>query len=313
MDWVRDVSAGDWIRDRLDPVGWTIHHFVPAGMPAYARVFHPVLRERPVGRAWPEADDRRAWERFDADRPEIDAELVTWARSADAFGTTMHPRAQWRALIGAAPDERNPDMPYDADGWRYLGPDTGGIAPDMLEAVAPHLVRHTATPDEGYLAVWEGWGDVVGAKVDAGPDFTPRSQHDAFLQSTLSPGGFAPFRGKRRWLPGILSDEISRGPRLRLPDRDHVLFRTAPRSFTDPGWLAQVPWAQEGQRIYPPSLIWPAGRDWVVAADVDEDTSLVAGPVALIRALVADPAVEAHEIGGGTSVGGPDPINDASA
>ena len=45
------------------------------------------------------------------------------------------------------------------------------------------------------------------------------------------------------WQEGILSREISEGPRFRLPGRDHVLFRGGgqrlrPRS----DWVLDVPW-----------------------------------------------------------------------
>lgn len=315
MEWASDVSVGDWIRERLewDPQAWTIHHLVPEGMPAYARIFHPVHRERPVGRAWPAEGDPGAWERFSADRPEIDAERVTWQRAADAFGTTMHPLVQWGGLIGAAPDDWNPDAPQDSDGWRYDGPGGGGLVPEALAGIVPHLLAHTSTPDDGFAGVWEGWGDLVGGKVrgtassDALLAHDPR--HTAMLRASLK-DTFNGVFGRAKWRPGILSDEISRGPRLGLPDRDHVLFRAAPSAWGDESWPATVAWRDANpEYTHPPSLIWPAGREWVVAGDVDLDSSFVAGPTGLIRALVDDPAVEAHELPAGAPVWGPDPIN----
>ncbi|MBU4464504.1 MAG: hypothetical protein KKH75_01530 [Actinobacteria bacterium] len=94
MEWTADVSAGDWLRDRLD-VGLTagMHSVVPRGFDAYVRVFHPAGRDRPVGRSWPglpRARHAREWEKFQADTPEIDVQRSTWAQAAEAFGTTMH-------------------------------------------------------------------------------------------------------------------------------------------------------------------------------------------------------------------------------
>src|SRR3954447_16541480 len=106
MEWTADVAAGDWVRDRLDdgPAwGATIHGVVPRGFAAYARVFHPATRDRPVGMPWPPLPYLRhakEWERFHAARPEIDTERVTWDATAAAFGTIMHPMAQWRRLAG---------------------------------------------------------------------------------------------------------------------------------------------------------------------------------------------------------------------
>ncbi|WP_221584755.1 hypothetical protein [Microbacterium sp. G2-8] len=310
MEWVSDVSAGDWIRERLewDPQAWTIHHLVPEGMPAYARIFHPIHRERPVGRAWPPEGDLDAWERFATDEPEIDAERITWKQAADVFGATMHPLAQWGGIIGAEPDDWNPESARDADGWRYDGPNGGGIMPEVLAGLAAPLLAHTSTPDDGFVAVWEGWGDLVGA-MSSRHGLRGDTPHEALMQASVKDVFNNVFR-RPKWRPGILSDEISRGPRLELRDRGHVLFRATPRTWADPSWPARVPWSEENSEwTHPPSLIWPAGREWVVAGDIDLDTSLVAGSVDLIHALVEDPAVEASEIPAGGRLWGPDPIN----
>ncbi|WP_156761630.1 hypothetical protein [Microbacterium karelineae] len=312
MEWTSDVAAGDWIRERVDPEGWSIHHFIPQGMPAYARIFHPVYRERVVGASWPTDDEPAAWERLAG--AEVDTERVTWQQTADAFGTTMHELAQWRALIGAEPRDRSPASPVDGDGWRYDGPGGGGVISDALEVVAPHLVAHTTTPDEGYAAVWEGWGGIVGAMSTAPSSGNLARQfgdarHDAMLKSSVTDVFNNVFRRRKTWRPGVLSDEISRGPRLELPHRDHVLFRAAPRVWADPSWEQNVPWRDSGS-TYPPSLIWPADRSWVVTGDVDDDTSLVAGSAELIRAICADPRIEAREIPPGTTLHADvDPLN----
>src|SRR5262245_3272759 len=75
MEWTPDLTAGDWLRPRLDePWRATMHDVVPRGFAAYARVFHPTTRSRPVGRDWPAGspeENRRGWEAFSATRPEI--------------------------------------------------------------------------------------------------------------------------------------------------------------------------------------------------------------------------------------------------
>ena len=69
MEWTADVSVGDWLKDRIDdPWQFTMHDVVPRGFPAYARVFHPVSRDRPVGAAWPREpySAHRVWDAFQA-------------------------------------------------------------------------------------------------------------------------------------------------------------------------------------------------------------------------------------------------------
>ena len=100
MEWTADVSAGDWLRERLD-ADWStpsMHQVVPRGFPAYARIFHPATRDRPVGRPWPSLPygaHAREWAAFHEAAPDIDVERVSWADTATAFGTRMHPLAQW--------------------------------------------------------------------------------------------------------------------------------------------------------------------------------------------------------------------------
>ncbi len=166
MEWTADVAAGDWLKDRLDDGrNWaTMHAVVPRGFPAYARIFHPASRDRPVGVAWPPLPYGRhvkEWDAFHAARPEIDSERVTWAGTASAFGTTMHGLAQWHRLAGPRLTEGE-DGPRDAAGWRYSDRWRARSSRICVSAAASILARHTTTPDDGFVAVWEGWGGVVG-------------------------------------------------------------------------------------------------------------------------------------------------------
>ncbi|MGI6878992.1 hypothetical protein [Microbacterium sp. gxy059] len=312
MEWTSDVSAGDWIRERMgdsaDP-GIT-GGIVPSGFAAYARVLHPVYRERPVGVAWPREEDPEAWETFLAAAPEIESERVTWATAAERFGTTMHPEAQWFRLVGAPHADEAHDL-RDADGWRYGGPEEGRLEPETLAAVARRLIAHTETPDAGFAAIWEGWGDLLGARKPGHPSdahfgFAPEGsparyaqdpRHESLLGKILHDPFWRPFR-RQRWHPGVLSDEVSRGPRLELPGRGHVLFRAAPAEWTDPAWADRVPWARPGwaEQAESPSLIWPEDRAWILASEIDLDSTIVGGSADLIRALVDAPDIEAHEI-----------------
>lgn len=298
MEWTSNVAAGEWIRERLDPEGLTFRSFVPRGFPAYARVFHPAHRERPVGLAWPAVDDRDGWDCFLAERPEVDTERVTWRQVADAFGTTMHELAQWHRLVHRSGPETG--EPRDADGWRYAEPDEGRLEPEALAAVARHLAAHTATPGDGFAALWEGWGGVVGGMSSGAPSTSLLAReagdphHQAMLGASMR-DAFNNVLRRPKWRSGVLSDEISRGPRLELPQRGHVLFQAAPREWTDPSWPERVPWS-DGEWTQSPSLIWPEGREWVLVSEIDFDSTIVCGSAELIRAICTDPEIEAHAI-----------------
>jgi len=328
MEWTADVAAGDWLRERLDDT-WahTMHSVVPRGFEAYARVFHPVTRERPEGRAWPPLPfdaHRREWDAFQSAEPSIITEPATWAQTAAAMGTTMHPLAQWTHLVAPGVIIENEDFPRDRDGWRYIDPEQGALDPQPLAALARLLAAATTTPDAGGTAVWEGWGDLVGAMVDAPvrgffgqspgmprryAEYTPEeTPHESVLYRSIKDVFNNPFR-KATWRPGILSDEISRGPRLELPDRSYVLFRAGVSTFTDPDWILNAPWrdrASEEHGFAPsahaPNLVWPDDRAWVMVGEIDFDSTIVAGPAELVAAIVADPALEAASIPAGSDL-----------
>ncbi|MRH28366.1 hypothetical protein GH740_03445 [Microbacterium sp. SYP-A9085] len=316
MEWTADVAAGDWLRARIDdPWGGTMHDTVLRGFAAYARVLHPASRERPVGRAWPVEGDAAAWEAFTADRPEIDGEAVTWATTAAAFGTVMHPLAQWQRLVRSGDPYGDGIAPRDADGWRYDAPADGDLEPETLAVLAGILARHTTTPDDGCLALWEGWGGIVGGTgygpsryaLDAGPDADPR--HEAFLAHSVRDVFNEVFR-RPTWQPGILSDEISRGPRFALPQREYVLFRGGVSELADPAWGRNAPWRDPERGlhgfdrfVHSPNLVWPADRAWVMATDIDLNATIVAGTAELVDAIAADSRLEAARIPAGAVIG----------
>ncbi|WP_322410502.1 hypothetical protein [Microbacterium invictum] len=332
MEWTGDVVAGAWLRDRLDPDGpeggATMHAWVPRGYEAYARIFHPADRDRPVGRSWPPLPygrHHREWAAFQADAPQIDAERVSWATVAEAFGTTMHAQAQWHGVVGSREVEGE-DGPRDAAGWRYSDPPTGELPSDLVAAATQTLLAHTTTPADGFVALWEGWGGLVGhlgygpSRVlftAAGDAIDPTTDRHANFLATSARDQFNDVFRKPSWQPGILDDEVSRGARLRLPNRDHVLFHADLTLLADPAWPWQVPWRDTALEApggaasaLSPSLVWPADHAWVLATEVDADSTVIAGSAAAIRAVCTDARLEAWSIDEGADLSwGGDEVN----
>jgi hypothetical protein len=209
----------------------------------------------------------------------------------------MHPLAQWNALV-RAPLTAGAQQVVAPDGRTIDGPSAGQLDAGILTLLARVLRQHTTTPDAGSVAVWEGWGDLVGSMrlPSANATFgwlSGRGVQDAFNDA---------FR-RETWHDGILPREVSEGPRLHLPGRDHVLFSGGIAQFADPGWERTVPWRdavdeQQGGDpwAYSPSLIWPDDHAWVVVTEVDWDSTVIAGSRALIDAICATPGVEALEL-----------------
>lgn len=317
MEWTAEVAAGDWLRERVDdPWQGTMHDVVPRGFPSYTRIFHPATRSKPVGVPWPPLPydrHRREWEAFAAQQPEIETLPARWADAAAAFGTRMHGTAQWGALVrasGAEPDPNGWQQRQAPDGWQFDAPEGGRLDPAVLSVVAGIAAAHTSTPVEGSIALWEGWGGIVGAMgygpsrailtfSDDGEPDAATARHENFLAHSVRDVFNDVFR-KPTWQPGVLSDEVSRGPRFALPNRDYVLFRGGATELADPEWPLRAPWRDREleehgftSRAESPSLVWPADRAWVIVSEIDWDTTIVAGPHELARALCADPRLEA--------------------
>jgi hypothetical protein len=133
---ISDVSAGDWIAERLrGPLG-TVGSVVPRGFAAYARVLHPV-----------ELGDGRA---------------LTWAQVCQLTGRVQHALMQWAAI---ATPTAEADVATASSGlWDGGDVQVGRLAPSALSALIDILAPATGGQD-CYHALWEGWGWVDGEGV----------------------------------------------------------------------------------------------------------------------------------------------------
>ncbi|MBS1908082.1 MAG: hypothetical protein JST33_16300 [Actinobacteria bacterium] len=320
MRWEDDVEVGSWIRERLDPGFATMHGVVPRGFEAYARIFHPAsVRSVPSGRV-PTHDELRAMSEDEEERilSGLRDDDITWADTAAAFGTVLHPLAQWNRLVRtpAGEDWRRRRAP---DGREFSGPIEGDLPPGVLARVAAHLVAHTTTPEDGVAGVWAGWGGLLGgfgstARVFLSATDDAAAAHAAMLAESIHDPFNNPYQ-KAVWQDGILPREISEGAHLELPMREHLLFSAPPRAFADPDWVAFVPWrdpstgsgtGHEERGAAPmaqhPSLIWPADRAWILVSEIDFDSTVVAGSAALVADLCADERIEALPIPEGANL-----------
>lgn len=304
MEWISDPNAaGAWLRARLDDdLG-----VVPHGYAAYARVFHPAsvqwLPDRPM--PTPEEYWKLSPEETSALSDRMQDAPASWADTATAFGATLHPLAQWQRLVRTPPeaDWRTRIAP---DGRAFDAPEEGVMPPALLAPLAAHLAAGTTTPDDGFAAVWEGFGGLLGffgeTPSRAFFGFSDDPDHARVLDQSFKDRFNNPFR-KPTWQQGILSDEISKGARLELPGRDYVLFSAAPRAFADPAWILDAPWRdREGEEhgfapsAQHPNILWPQDRAWVMVSEIDFDSTVVAGSAELIAAICADERLEARVI-----------------
>lgn len=289
---------------------------VPRGFAAYARIFHRPLVSWAEGRPHPSQEELR--ESDPETWPEIFSAETTWGEAARAFGTEFHGTAQWNRIVRRGdgdPSERDWDHVIGPDGREYTAPEEGRLDAAQLTALASHLSLHTKTPDELFIALWSGWGGVLGfygeaparisfaASTDDGKDEGEAAvlrRHREMLERSIHD----PFNNVFRrpvWQAGMLPDEVSQGPMLQLPQREHVLFTGSIDELKSPAWPGSAPWADPradrfGLPIESPSLVWPVDRSWVVVTEVDFDSTIVAGSAELVHAICADAGIEALTI-----------------
>jgi hypothetical protein len=183
----------------------------------------------------------------------------------------------------------------------------------------------TATPDQCWFCLWDGYGHGYGpgdwvpliratkvratkvratkvraTKVRAGEDPPDGQREDDLPEGDLPEDPSA-------W-PDTFQDPVPeavrQGPRVHLPDREYLLYTgpvEAAVGAVGPAYATQSA-----------NLWWPQDRAWCVASEIDLSWTYVGGPAALIGQLVADQRIEALRASPADSVSGVEPwITDA--
>lgn len=295
FEWVPDLERGEWVRVmESEPLG-SILSIVPTGFESYARIFHPVTRDRPhETKTWRGLDESTHFDGVVDIDAALETERVSWASAAASFGTTMHAEAQYARLVCRSHGDSGGAIP--ADGWRYSDSAEGSLDAAALSSVAGVLAHHTTTPDAGVAAIWEGWGGLLGSD---GAAYRLGESNSLFsARSTM--GRLASLvRAGSKSGSGLLDPEVAAGPRFGLhadTGRRYVLFEAGADDFADTSWPLSAPWVDEVTSAQSPSLLWPEDHSWVLATELDFDSTLVAGTAALIRELEQAPDLEVHPI-----------------
>lgn len=309
FQWVPDIERGEWPRRlEAEPFGSTLS-IVPRGFEAYARIFHPVHRDRPRDtKTWQGIDETTYFDGVEDIDASLETQRVTWAEAAASFNTTMHAEAQYPTIV--CQDQDNTTSAIAPDGWRYLGTWEGSIDVEALAAIAQVLTCHTATPDTGVAAIWEGWGGLVSSaghayfQIESNEpgNETPNADGHSKLHmlrtrfSAVLRRGIAGVRLRLSALPhkqpkpgsGILSYEAAAGPRFDLhagTGRRYILFEAGAADFTDATWPSRAPWVAESIGMQSPSMLWSNDHAWMLATEIDFDSTLVAGTNELIHEI----------------------------
>ncbi len=130
INWLPDVRPADWIAPRLHGFAVDTGSVVPEGFDGYCRIFHPFRKPEPGAAS-------RTW-------AEVAAQNGRIAHSGMQIHTISHP-------VGSTP------VPYDLND--YINELDWGQLPLPERAILVETLRSfTATPEQCWFCVWEGFG-----------------------------------------------------------------------------------------------------------------------------------------------------------
>jgi hypothetical protein len=199
----------------------------------------------------------------------------------------VHSDLPWQQLVGFGP------AGFDAYARLRLLPDP--VRPgqsendvyadwrtDQLPTLFEVLATHTATPDDCYFCVWEGYGHAEVAIDDDAVYIDDENAGAQFVQAGVRQG-LAP--------APVASPSMPHLPKVVVPHRAYWLFRGP---LADVGrWDSAQEWPGHHRLDEAePAFIWPADHAWCVARDVDPHWAGIGGTPPLITRLMTDPRLD---------------------
>ncbi|PYY52039.1 hypothetical protein DEJ17_16730 [Curtobacterium sp. MCSS17_011] len=281
MELIKDVSRGDWLLARAGSFA-TFGGVASTGFEAYVRILHPLRADR---------EDRTTVDEH-GEHPVLETAGWRWADVAERTRRTIDPLVSWQAISGR--DDES-DLSFE-DGWLVHPPEEGWYEPTQLAALAALtelLAEATSTPNDLVGAIWDGWGDLSGSSTmgfgwQGGGE--PTAAERAEMQEYM-----ARVQAQHRREQAALRESLA-GPRFMWPARECFLLSMSLSQLSDPSWTDD---ARVGTYVdfgHTPQMLWPEGHEWVLATEIDWDSTIVAGSRSLVDTILADDRFEAYEV-----------------
>jgi len=131
---VNDAKEAQWMAESMEKP-WSrsknanyVAAVIPRGFAAYARVFHP---------AYFRNEDRE----------------ISWSEVAKHMGRTPHSQMQWHSIATF----NNSDTHFNDMLNGLIEPYSGHLPERQAKALIDILSQYTSTPENCYLAIWDGW------------------------------------------------------------------------------------------------------------------------------------------------------------
>ncbi|MFJ3384770.1 MULTISPECIES: hypothetical protein [unclassified Curtobacterium] len=277
MELITDLSRSAWLIPRMQAFG-TVAGTAGSGFEAYARLLHPLSAYR--------VDPLTADEHVEP--LVLESSVWRWSDVAARTGRTVHHDVAWSAVSGR---DDETELVFN-DGWCVELPEEGWFDPTQLAALTEHLAAATTTPLDVVAAIWDGWGDLNGSSMLAvgWQGGSPNAAERAELREYAARRA-AEHRVQQEALRASLA-----GPRLHLPRREYIVLGVTLSALADPSWLDDARVGTYLELGHTPQLLWPEDHTWVVATEIDTDSTIVAGSRQLIASVLADGRFEAFEV-----------------
>lgn len=152
---------------------------------------------------------------------------------------------------------------------------------ELFGTVAQVGERHTDTPDDVWLGVWDGYGFGRGTTKIVWQEPVSDTEREALRAEQ------ARLRDEDVRRAAETSAALAAVPLLHRPHRSYFLLRGSIRAMTglvEPG--EGPPWSRS-ERWLRPDLCWPADHSWFVGTDVDFWSLYVGGSAAFVADLTA--------------------------
>lgn len=144
----------------------------------------------------------------------------------------------------------------------------------LMRGVLDVLARHTATPDDCFFCLWDGWGSAIDGRDGV---------HIADLAArtvTCAPAQAPAF-----------NRAVLHGPKVSIPHRSYFLFRGRLADFGDWGAADYLP-GMPRTDMPNPAFVWPADRAWCVANDVDPHWAGIGASAGVVDELLVTPGFD---------------------
>lgn len=176
------------------------------------------------------------------------------------------------------------------------GDHPGGLGNESLGMLIEILSNFTITPEECFLALWDGYGWMHrGSVATYKPPRHPKLYK--FFRPISIRIGARRFR-RRIWTQAqsldhleshTLPEGIMKSDRFKLPNREYLLMRGPLSEARKIGWIFS-----ESFQPQSPNLLWPRDRGWILAAEIDFNVTLIGGSESLVATILNNASFNAE-------------------